>query len=535
MAMGRSACRARSPKIGGAALPPSGMIFDGLGRAPQASGPTGGAMKRVRSALACAALLCATAHITACGSSDMAQTGGSAGTGANVGPDGSSDSSLGGGAGTDGGANGGGGSSNGGSGGSNAGGDAGACRLVGATCTVKSDCCTASCDTNAGLCANAISECRAAGSSCILPQDCCTLVCSNGTCGAKLCTSDNQPCTASDECCGGNCGASADGGARRCVPLNTSCRTAGNQCSTDGQCCSHVCRNGVCEGAVSFCAQNGDVCASNFECCGGLCTKAQGATLGVCGVPSAPGATGCTVAGQLCSGSGDSGVTDAGVPSCGGDCCSRACAPYRTGVLVCQPPSGCHPTGEICRTDADCCGYGGVQGVTGVGNCSKANASDPVGRCDNGNACRPAGAICKLATTSCNAENNCCSGNVNQNPFVCQQDVLGIPRCTMAGTSCADAGSKAGQACATGADCCGLPCVPNPSFMPNDAGVPPFICGGICVGFGGACSTTADCCPGLPCVAAPGSARGTCGDRPSIDAGVPDGSTGTNDGSTAPD
>jgi len=120
-----------------------------------------------------------------------------------------------------------------------------------------------------------------------------------------------------------------------------------------------------------------------------------------------------------------------GVPTCGGSCCSRSCAPYKTGVLVCQPPSGCRPTGEVCRGDADCCGFGGVQGQTGVGNCSKANPTDVVGRCDNGNACRPAGAICKLATMTCNAENDCCSGNVNKVPLACQQDILGIPRCTI--------------------------------------------------------------------------------------------------------
>jgi hypothetical protein len=234
------------------------------------------------------------------------------------------------------------------------------------------------------------------------------------------------------------------------------------------------------------------------------------------------------VAGQACGASatsdGGSTTLDASVPACGGDCCSRACAPFSSGLFICQPPSGCRPTGELCRTDADCCGFGGVQGQTGTGNCSKTNPTDPVGRCDNGNACRPAGAICKLATTSCNAENNCCSGNVNQNPYVCQQDILGIPRCTMTGKPCDDAGIKTGQACATSADCCGLPCVPNPSYTP-DGGLPPFVCGGICVPNGGACTTSADCCPGLPCTIPPGSTRGICGTPPVGDAGTPDGST----------
>jgi hypothetical protein len=188
---------------------------------------------------------------------------------------------------------------------------------------------------------------------------------------------------------------------------------------------------------------------------------------------------------------------------------------------VCQPPSGCRPTGEICATDADCCGFGGLPGDGSPLGCNKDNPGDLVGRCGNGNACRPAGAICKLATMSCNAENNCCSGNVNQNPFACQQDILGIPRCTLLGQPCTDAGSKVGQACASSADCCGLACVPNPAYT-ADGGAPPFVCGGKCVDSGGTCSTSADCCPGLPCTVPPGSTRGTCGQPPTVDAGTPD-------------
>jgi len=358
--------------------------------------------------------------------------------------------------------------------------------------------------------------CLPGGSVCASPQDCCTLVCDAGTCGGSPCISDDKPCSSSARCCSGTCSA-----AGMCAPLNPGCRTMGNTCAANGECCSKLCRAGVCSSG-SFCGQIGDSCAAAGECCGGICNKAQGASLGTCAQPSVPGATGCTVAGLACAGSG---ASDGGVPQCGGECCSRSCAPHRSGLLICQPPSGCRPTGEICGTDADCCGFGGVQGSTGTGNCSKANAGDAVGRCDNGNACRPAGAICKLATMSCNAENNCCSGNVNQKPFACQQDVLGIPRCTMLGQPCTDAGSKAGQACASSADCCGLACVPNPAFG-GDAGLPPFVCGGECVRNGGSCSTAADCCPGLPCTMPPGSSRGVCGVPPTGDAGPPpDGSS----------
>jgi hypothetical protein len=344
-----------------------------------------------------------------------------------------------------------------------------------------------------------------------------------GGSGGTSCTSDNQACTASAQCCSGTC----DSGV--CAPLNPSCRTTGNACSAHNDCCSKLCRNDVCA-TGSFCTQNGDACAAHADCCGGLCNKAQGATLGLCGMPNPGGASQCTVAGQACGAivaDGGSG----GVPTCGGECCSRACAPHGSGLLVCQPPSGCRPTGEICSDDADCCGFGGIQGMTGVGSCNKSNPTDPVGRCSNGNACRPAGAVCKLAGNSCNAENNCCSGNVNQNPFVCQQDILGIPRCTMTGQPCSDGGSKAGQPCASSADCCGSACVPNPSFA-SDAGLPRFVCGGECIGSGGACTTAADCCPGLPCTSPPGSSRGVCGQppvpppvdggNPGLDANIPD-------------
>src|SRR4029434_2062030 len=63
--------------------------------------------------------------------------------------------------------------------------------------------------------------------------------------------------------------------------------------------------------------------------------------------------------------------------------------------------------------------------------------------------------------------------------------------------------------------------VPNPAFTADaGAGVPAFVCGGICVGAGGACTTGADCCPGLPCVMTPGSTRGVCGDQPPTDGGI---------------
>ena len=288
------------------------------------------------------------------------------------------------------------------------------CKPAGESCAAHGDCCSANCDPTLNTCGTPVGNCKPAGESCSAPTECCTLVCDGGRCGSTACVSDNQACTSGAQCCSGTCTNAL------CQPLNADCKTAGNTCAAHGDCCSRYCSNGKCSGQPSFCYQTGDLCAADAECCTGICTKQSGAAVGTCTESNSPGTTGCLIAGQVCGGgaTGDGGVVrnDAGIPACGGECCSRSCAPYGpTGVLICQPPSGCRPTGEICRVDADCCGSPGLPGGNGSVRCSK-SAGEPVGRCDNGNACRGAGAVCKLATTSCNAENNCCAGNVNQDP-----------------------------------------------------------------------------------------------------------------------
>lgn len=355
--------------------------------------------------------------------------------------------------------------------------------------------------------------CRLLGASCASAGQCCTGACGTGLC--RSCISDNQACTSNDGCCSGTCQGAVDGGTGTCKPLNTSCRTSGNTCSSHGECCSSYCENGVCSANTSYCRQTGDMCSTNSQCCGGLCEKLTGAALGVCKVPSASGATNCKIAGEVCGGIisvPDGGISDGGssIPQCGGECCSRACAPYgNSKAIICQPPTGCRPTGEICFQDSDCCGGpGNPDNDKSNVTCSKA-AGASVGRCDNGNACRAAGAICKLATSSCNAENNCCAGNANTYPTACQQDNLGIPRCVVDRTiDCkADAGSRAGQVCASSADCCGLPCVPTAT---GDGGTQLRCGNNVCIQTGEVCTTDADCCSGNRCFVPAGSSRGTC-------------------------
>jgi hypothetical protein len=360
-------------------------------------------------------------------------------------------------------------------------------------------------------------DCAGSGDACETGPDCCSFSCVDGECSADQCTPDGDACTAGAECCGGVCTNDV------CVPLNDACKTSGNPCAAPGDCCSKYCLDGLCSPAPSYCRQAGDTCRTANECCGGKCTIADGATLGVCELAPASGATGCLSAGEVCSGGA---VYDPAnpLPTCGGECCSRACFPYGpTGVLICQPPSGCHPTGENCREDLDCCGAEGrPDGETAMITCNKEDGAD-VGRCNNGNSCTPAGGICRLADVSCNANANCCAGNtVTSDPPTCKQDNLGIPRCLAAGIDCTDPTNFIGQACASSADCCNLPCVPNPD------GDPPFVCGGdSCVAAGGACTTTADCCRGLPCTILPGATSGICGGVPDMDGGVGTGGTGS--------
>jgi hypothetical protein len=272
----------------------------------------------------------------------------------------------------------------------------------------------------------------------------------------------------------------------------------------DADCCSHLCESGICSGTPSFCTQAGDICTSDYECCAGLCSKASGAAVGLCAQAPASGATGCKTAGEVCGGRYDGSP----LPICGGECCSRACLPYGpTGVLVCQPPSGCRPTGELCQSDSDCCGSVGLpDGETSMVTCSK-EAGAALGRCTNGNACTPAGGICRLQSDSCNANANCCAGNVLQFD-TCHLDNLGIPRCLAAEIDCTDPTQYEGMPCSTSADCCGLPCTPQVS---GDVTV--LVCGGeACVPTGGTCTNNADCCSGLPCNLPPGSTMGVCGD-----------------------
>lgn len=371
-------------------------------------------------------------------------------------------------------------------------GSVGSCLAVGDACQGGTECCSGACDANAGCVAN-LTVCADAGGSCAASTDCCSLSCVGGVCSTEQCVSDGQECTSNDACCGGSCG---DDG--KCVALNDSCKTGGNECADNGDCCSGLCDDTKhCKLSSSFCIQPGDSCARDNDCCTGTCSIADGHTVGVCAEPP-KGPSYCTkVDGMLCNGCGD--------------CCSRLCAPGPSGIDICQPASGCHVTGDLCRQDTDCCGGDATSGLPGAGNGSCViQPGAKVGICSNPmnggkNACNPEGNVCHYledqgyACNSSSARSDCC-GPETPKSLMCKLDALGVPRCLGVGEC-----KPRGEVCASAADCCdNVPCVP------DGQGALRCLDDGACVPKGGSCTINGDCCPGGLCHREPGSTVGSC-------------------------
>jgi hypothetical protein len=357
------------------------------------------------------------------------------------------------------------------------------CRAFGELCMDQGDCCSGSCDPRTGTCASSIVQCGSLGTDCAAATDCCSLRCEAGSCTEERCVSDAGACNSDAECCGGVCSEGS------CQALNTECRTSGNECDGDADCCSTSCEDGRCSLAVSWCIQAGDVCARSEDCCSAECVKAEGANLGTCAAPP-EGASFCGgVDGMVCEG-------------CNA-CCSRLCAPFGpSGRSICQPASGCHVTGDLCREDRDCCGGDPDSGLPGAGNVvCEVQPGAVVGICRNPNSCNPQGNVCHFQDYECSissARSNCC-GALGAMSGGCQLDTLGVPRCNGL-----DECRESGETCAGAADCCdGLPCVPDASGA--------LRCGETaCVATGNTCTINADCCRGTLCIRSPGSTSGMC-------------------------
>jgi hypothetical protein len=391
--------------------------------------------------------------------------------------------------------------------------DTGTCGALNSGCAASADCCSANCDKTTMKCAVASSFCRQPGASCLTGLDCCTGSCIGGKCSMNQCVANTGACMQNGDCCSGSCAPNPAGGGICAAIIGPGGGGVGgttNQpCTSNGMCVSGFCNNGTCENP-SYCVQDGDACGTSADCCGGICTKTGTGTLGICGSPPKPsGTNNCLIDGTVCG-----GLFTGGDVTCNNSCCSRSCAPYvPTGYLICQPASGCHPEGEICASDSECCGGpGSTYADQTMVTCAGANAAMGVlGRCAIGNVCRAPGAICDPhSTMSCNTKSTCCgvkpnnsTGDLSTNtyPNICGFDNLGIPRC------------KTDQNLDCTADGGGNPCTPDMTGK--------YVClGQACVNNTGTCTSIADCCTGLPCTIAPGAKTGICGGQLLPDGGV---------------
>jgi hypothetical protein len=392
--------------------------------------------------------------------------------------------------------------------------DGGTCVAAGAACESGRPCCGGTCE---GSVCSTGAFCQANGGSCTTGTDCCLNNCINGTCSTNLCTDVGQSCTSGSQCCTGTC----TGGTCAALP-GGSCKVLGQSCGSGAECCSTNCQGGVCTKAY-YCQASGDICTSNDQCCGHDCSSTDGGA-GRCVALAGGGAGGCVQGGEPC-------------PTGGSNCCSRICFDPGSGVDVCLPAEGCRLTGTWCSSDQSCCGGG--TNPNGSVTCSGLDVDAGItGRCDQGQACNPAGNICGaqvLPDGGINAPQDCCDGK----KAVCKTDSSGIPRCFGGGsTNCPtgygdpDAGCciAAGQECQFKDQCCGgAPCVPG-----SDGVLRCTV--GSCAAVGAACEpTSSTCCSGTECRTTSGGTYACQLPKPDAgtgDAGVPDAGTCSANGAT---
>lgn len=438
---------------------------------------------------------------------------------------------------------------------------AGVCFGLGERCTANSQCCAGrTCAPDPGGVRRCTDEtyCAADGKPCTRADQCCSLRCgacvaapdagTTCTCGAgTTCKPAGTLCASSTECCSNNCLAG------NCASAGAGCATYGETCAaagTSNTCCSRWCQDvaGTDGGtdlrcvSSSSCRSRGEICSRNADCCSGVCSGGRCPTQAQLGQK--------LFVGEPCT--QDS------------ECASYACAStYPGGPKVCQFLGGCRPADEVCTADLECCGYLELsqtrdncltaQPTPGV--CVSLVAVPGLRRCVLQPTDKEVGEICAAGGATVHS---CCGGSA-----VCQPSYTGVSRClgfaTQAdggfqclpnGTPCsipeeccsrvcaqetvADGGTAlvcsgcraAGQACTANADCCaqicvgglcvavdgGTSCAPLGAVCTADAECCARICSGgvcrTCRTAGDLCAVNADCCGGA-CV--PGDGGSLCG------------------------
>ena len=259
----------------------------------------------------------------------------------------------------------------------------------------------------------------------------------------KICVSNTSAAVESLD--GGHCQLPSDCGSLYCdesffCAVGTPCRTRGESCKLDRDCCSDRCGDNTCasSGQPGQCSVWGDSCYSDTDCCTHPLGMTSCVSLGVNSGNRCLASTCrhesdvCSTPSQCCSGQCSANRCQPAAClssslSCSGndECCSTLCSRGVGYQWTCQKLDGCQPEGETCGEDSVCCSK-----TCTDGHCAPSSGST--------NACLNEGELCVLGQ---------CCGQLS-----CSWDWFStLYRCSsLAPGSC----RVTGDACAYESQCC---------------------------------------------------------------------------------
>ena len=161
--------------------------------------------------------------------------------------------------------------------------------------------------------------CKPVGGSCKVASDCCDSTCVGGVCtAAPPCTPDYVTCSTSSECCSQICDPTGYCAPSSPPPPPPPCEPDGVPCGSPSQCCSQVCNGGgTCGAPPPPCEPYGAPCGSFSQCCSQVCSGGQCAPTSSCQGNGAPCASASDCCSNVCSNSLCGGIALDGGPLCG--------------------------------------------------------------------------------------------------------------------------------------------------------------------------------------------------------------------------
>ena len=231
--------------------------------------------------------------------------------------------------------------------------------------------------------------CKTRGDPCVADKDCCSDRCTDDTCA-----SSGQRSVYGDSCYSNEDCWTQPSGMNSCVWLGV---TAGYRC------------------LASTCRHESDVCTTSNQCCRGQCNFNRCQT----------GTAACLTYGLSCSG--------------GDECCSGMCSRGIGYQWSCQKLDGCQPGGESCSDDSVCCSKtctdGNCTATGGTSTCLNEGEPCLVGQCCGQLSClwdwfstvyrcsSLAPGSCRVTGDACAYESQCCNG------ARCDQNSIGDFKC----------------------------------------------------------------------------------------------------------